>query len=144
MLQTLRGRALALLVCASLPVLAAAGCGESSDDGTSVPPTTASAPTTGDATAVTPTTEPVGAIEVAFAGGQVHGGRRTERVELGEQVRIRAVSDVPEELHVHTYDRRVALQPSQPAEVVFTADIPGRHEVEFEKSGRDALTLEVG
>lgn len=144
MLQALRGRALALVVCAALPVAALAGCGDSSDDDASVPPTTVSAPTTGATSGAAPTTDAVGAIEVAFAAGQVQGGRRTERVKLGEQVRIRAVSDVPEELHVHTYDRRVALQPSQPAEVVFTADIPGRHEVEFEKSGRDALTLEVG
>ncbi|HWC10009.1 MAG TPA: hypothetical protein VG455_02190 [Acidimicrobiales bacterium] len=82
-------------------------------------------------------------IEVAFAGGQVSGGRRTERVNLGDRVQIRAVSDVPEELHVHTYDLRRALEPSQPAEIAFTATIPGRHEVEFEKSGKHALTLEV-
>ncbi len=146
MLHNLRGRALALLVCASLSAAVVAGCGDdaSEDDDASTPPTAVSTATTGAEAAVTSTSAAVGAIEVAFAGGQVQGGRRTERVKLGEQVRIRAVSDVPEELHVHTYDRRVALQPSQPAEVVFTADIPGRHEVEFEKSGRDALTLEVG
>ena len=54
------------------------------------------------------------------------------------------MSDVVEELHVHTYEQRVALQPGQPGEVIFTATIPGRHEVEFEKSRRRALTLQVG
>jgi hypothetical protein len=154
MLQSLRRRAPALVVCASLSAVMLAGCGDSSsDDAADTPETSASAPDQGSGTQpatrlelppVTSTTSAGGrTIEVAFAGGQVQGGRRTEKVELGEEVRIRAVSDVAEELHVHTYDRRVDLQPGQPGEVVFTADIPGRHEVEFEKSGRAALTLEV-
>ena len=143
MLQSLRRRAPALVVCASLSMVTIAGCGGSSSDDAGPPVTRRELPAETSPTSPTSATE-VRAIEVALAGGQVQGGRRTERVELGEEVRIRATSDVAEELHVHTYDRRVELQPSQPAEVVFTADIPGRHEVEFEKSGRQALTLEVG
>ena len=81
---------------------------------------------------------------MALSGGQVSGGARQETARIGEQVRIRAVSDVVEELHVHTYEQRVALQPGQPGEVILTATIPGRHEVEFEKSRRRALTLQVG
>ena len=140
MLQSLRRRAPALVVGASLSMVTIAGCGGSSSDDATPPATNRELPAE---TSPTSPTE-VRAIEVALAGGQVQGGRRTERVERGEEVRIRAASDVAEELHAHTYDRRVELQPSQPAEVVFTADIPGRHEVEFEKSGRQALTLEVG
>ena len=145
MLHTGRERASALLVCASLSVAMVVACGGSADDEsapTTTTPTTASTPSTG--APVTSTTDAVRTLEVRLSGGHVVGRRRTEKVALGEQVRIRAVSDVAEELHVHTYDRRVPLQPSQPAEVVFTADIPGRHEVEFEKSGQEALTLEVG
>ena len=146
MLQSLRRRAPVLVVCASLSTIAISGCGGStSDDAARPAQTSGTAPATGPASSAGPSTSAsqVPAIEVAFAGGQVQGGRRTEKVELGEEVRIRAVSDVAEELHVHTYDRRVELQPSQPAEMVLTADIPGRHEVEFERSGRPALTLEV-
>jgi len=44
---------------------------------------------------------------------------------------------------MRTYDQRIPLQPGKPGEVIFTADIPGRHEVEFEKSGKHALILEV-
>ncbi len=62
---------------------------------------------------------------------------------MDEKVVLRATSDVPEELHVHTYDVRADLTPGEPAEVRFTAGIPGRHEVEVEKSGKVALTLEV-
>lgn len=148
MLQSLRRGAPALVVCVSLSAIATTltGCGASSSKDDVRPPGTSAPATRLELPAVTSTTAATRGrtIEVALAGGQVRGGRRTEKVELGEQVRIRAVSDVAEELHVHTYDRRVDLQPSQPAEVVFTADIPGRHEVEFEKSGRQALTLEVG
>jgi hypothetical protein len=148
MLQNFRRRAPALVVGATLSTLAIAACGgSSSDDAAPVPPTSSPAPTRSPAPSVarstTPTSDGARSIEVAFAGGQVQGGRRTEKVDLGEEVRIRAVSDVAEELHVHTYDRRVSLRPSQSAEVVFAADIPGRHVVEFEHSGRDALTLEV-
>lgn len=148
MLQNLRRRAPALVVCASLSTAVLTGCGGSSSDDTAEPSqTSAPGPATNQELPAVTSTNPAPqskAIEIGFADGQVQGGRRTERVEVGEQVRIRAVSDVAEELHVHTYDRRVELRPSEPADVVFTADIPGRHEVEFERSGRQALTLEVG
>jgi hypothetical protein len=71
------------------------------------------------------------------------GGPRKETVNLGDRVRLRATSDVAEVLHVHTYNLKTELQPGVAAEVVFEATIPGRHVVEFEKSGKDALTLEV-
>ncbi len=142
MLKRLFRRAPALLLCALLSTVAVAACNGSSTEGagdrTATSRTGPTAPTS-----VTATIDAIRTIEVGLVGGQVQGGRRTEKVELGEQIRIRATSDVAEELHVHTYDRRAALRPSQPAEVVFTADIPGRHEVEFEHSGRHALTLEV-
>lgn len=132
--------------------LALAGCGDSGDD-EAESPTDASPPSTSPAassTSVTtaattpPTSAPAEpAIEVALAGGQVVGGPRKETVSRGERVRIRARSDVPEVLHVHTYDLKTDLQPGTPGEVVFEATIPGRHEVEFEKSKKTALTLEV-
>lgn len=128
--------------------LATAACGTGSDsDGATPPP---SPPTTSPAAQSTTTSSTeapaqgaVRTIEVELAGGSVVGGPRREAVRLGEQVRIRASSDVAEELHVHTYDVRAELRPGEPAEVSFTATIPGRHEVEFEKSRKVALTLEV-
>ncbi len=139
-------RALALVACSLLSVVTAA-CGDSSggDNAADTSTTVAPSPQPGSPERAAPaTTEPARTIEVAFSTGQVTGGSRRETVKVGERVRIRAVSDVAEELHVHTYDQRVVLQPGQPGEVVFTANIPGRHEVEFEKSGKQALTLEVG
>lgn len=142
-------RLIALGVVLSLALVA---CGDSSDDGAASQPDTSSstgtvtAPPTWATTAAPATTTPTRAepaIEVALAGGQVVGGLRKETVNLGDQVRIRATSDVPEVLHVHTYNLKADVQPGTPGEVVFEATIPGRHEVEFEKSGKDALTLEV-
>lgn len=126
-------------------------CGDSGDDDTTGQPevtSSISAAATASTSAVTTPTPPTAApaepaIEVALAGGQVVGGPRKETVSLGTKVRIRATSDVPEVLHVHTYNRKTDLQPGTPGEVVFEATIPGRHEVEFENSGKDALTLEV-
>lgn len=62
---------------------------------------------------------------------------------LGETVVLRATSDVAEELHVHTFDLRTELAPGRPGELRFTAEIPGRQEVEFERSAKTALTLEL-
>lgn len=139
--------ALGVVLFVALP-----GCGDSGDgdagaqNPASSTTATAAAPPTSAATtptsAVPPTTAPP-AIEVTLSGGQVVGGPRKETVRLGDEVRIRATSDVAEVLHVHTYNLKTDLQPGVPGEVVFTATIPGRHEVEFEKSGKDALTLEV-
>jgi hypothetical protein len=133
-------------------VLAACGDDDSGDatattettDTTTVTSTSvADNSTTTTTTPVTSTTVASGVIEVRLSGGAVEGGPRLETVDVGSTVTIRATSDVAEELHVHTYDLSVDLEPGQPGEVTFEATIPGRHEVEFEGSGKLALTLEV-
>ncbi len=143
MFKSVRDRVFAPPLCALL-IAGATACGDSSDDADGGREAPAATSTIAAPITTIPTTTAAKFIEVTFSGGQVSGGARQETVKVGEQVRIRAVADVVEELHVHTYDQRVALQPGQPGEAVFTASIPGRHEVEFEKSGRRALTLQVG
>src|SRR5688500_5189400 len=66
-------------------------------------------PTSTDGT-LTPTTDPtetppddVHEVEVAFENGQASGPQRVA-VAQGTRVRITVTSDVPEEVHVHTYD----------------------------------------
>ena len=129
------GRWLLMLV---VPLLVAGGCG--GDDDRTVPTTSASAPTT---TAVVASTTVANSIDLELAGGKVVGGIKNVTVAVGAQVVIHATSDVAEELHVHTYDLTVDLGAGQPGQVAFVASIPGRHEVEFEKSKRTALILEV-
>lgn len=138
-MSTIRGRV--ALIAILLAGLAVAGCGGDDEPAT---PTTSAPTTTADASTSTTVAEPAGrVIEVRLVDGDVEGGPQLETVSVGDTVTIRAVSDVAEELHVHTYDLIVDLEAGTPGEVTFDASIPGRHEVEFERSGQVALTLEV-
>ena len=129
--------------------LGLSACGDDDDiasSSTTVPAvatTVASASTTVASTATTATTAPAGRVlEYTFRGGNVTGEGRVS-VKLGEQVTIRVVSDVAEEIHVHTYDLTAELEPEAPGRITFTADIPGVHEVELESSHLRLLSLEV-
>ena len=129
-----------------LSVGVAAGCGGDDDStaDTSTSSTRAGAETSAPSMSSTSTTVPAGTlIEVRLADGDVAGGPRRETVALGDTVTIRATADADEEVHVHTYDLSVELSAGEPEEITFEATIPGRHEVEFERSGKLALTLEV-
>jgi hypothetical protein len=55
-----------------------------------------------------------------------------QRVEVGKGSRITltVTSDVPDELHVHGYDRKATLTPGQPATLEFRADTAGMFEIE--------------
>ena len=110
--------------------------------GSPAPTASSTAPTSTPAS-MTTTTAGVRLIEVTFAAGQVAGGMKRSSVHVGERVRIRVSSDVPDEIHVHTYDLTAAVGPGQPAQIDFVASIPGRHEVELEKKGKQLLVLEV-
>lgn len=147
------GTALALLA----PVLLLAGCGGGDDDGAAGPTTTTAPTTTSGATpgsdgpggsATTGATAPPDTaagrvIEVTVRAGEVVGGVRRERVELGEPIVLRVESDTADEVHVHVYDRKVDVAAGGVAEIAFTPDIPGVFEVELEESKLDILQLEV-
>ena len=137
MTLSVAARAVALIAAVVLTT-----CGEPSTE-SSLPATTTAPSTSTSPTAAPTTASPGTTIELRLAQGSVVGGPRRESVALGETVVLRATSDVAEELHVHTFDLRVELAPGRSGELRFTADIPGRHEVEFEKSSKTALTLEV-
>jgi hypothetical protein len=129
-------------------VLTVAACdGDSSQAGGAT--TTAATTTTtisGSATSGEPTTttEPATpAIEVRVAGGKVQGGVRREQVRRGDAVVLRVVADVADEVHLHGYDRSADVGPGKPAQISFTADIPGVFEVELEQRKQKLLELEV-
>jgi hypothetical protein len=77
---------------------------------------------------------------------EVTGDFRADRTEVavGEVVLIRVTADETDQIHVHGYDVYGEVMPGMPAEVRFTADIPGVFEVELEGSGTLLTTLEVG
>ena len=59
-----------------------------------------------------------------------------DRLELseGDVVMVMITSDTADEIHVHGYDIFADVAPGEDAMIVFTADIPGRFEIEFETS----------
>ena len=59
-----------------------------------------------------------------------------ERIEVaqGDLVALRVASDAIDEIHVHGYDHFIDVGPGEDTEFIFTADIPGRFEIEFEVS----------
>jgi nitrous oxide reductase len=143
-MPALRRRAMAAALAAAALTLAACGDdGSPQATGTTTPAATTA--TTGPATTAEPTTtaDPTPVIEVRVAGGKVQGGVRRERVRSGETVVLRVVADVTDHVHLHGYDRMVDVGPGRPAQLRFTADIPGVFEVELEERRLKLLDLEV-
>jgi hypothetical protein len=142
-----RWAAPAVLTIATVLTVAACG-GDDSSQATGATTTAATTTTTisGPATSGEPTTttEPATpAIEVRVAGGKVQGGVRREQVRRGDAVVLRVVADVADEVHLHGYDRSADVGPGKPAQISFTADIPGVFEVELEQRKQKLLELEV-
>jgi hypothetical protein len=134
-------------VLAAVAALTLAACG---DDGspratgttTTTTPTAATTSTTIDGGTAT-TADPTPVIEVRVVGGRPQGGVRRERIDSGETVVLRVVADVADEVHLHGYDKRADVAPGKPAQIRFTADIPGVFEVELEQRRQKLLDLEV-
>jgi plastocyanin len=146
-----RGTALALLP--ALGMLALAGCGGNSDNGSGSSPSTAptSAPTsastpTGTATqpqTSTPSNTADVTINVTVAKGKVNPSGASINVKAGQTVLITAVSDAADEVHVHGYDKQLPLTPGKPASVKFVANMKGTFEVETHESNKLVAKLVV-
>jgi hypothetical protein len=64
-------------------------------------------------------------------------------VPQGTTVRIVAIADVSDHVHLHGYDLMADVAPGAPAVIQFTADIAGRFEIELEDRGREIGQLTV-
>jgi hypothetical protein len=73
-------------------------------------------------------------ISVSISGGRVDPPVGRVEVGRGSAIRLIVTSDVPDELHVHGYDRRATLEAGRPATVEFRADLTGLFEVETHAS----------
>ncbi len=82
-------------------------------------------------------------INVMYTGGEISGVDGQANVSLGDVVDIVVMSDVAEEVHLHSYDLKLDLQPGESGTIRFTADIPGIFEVELEDSGTLLFRLQV-
>lgn len=138
-----------------------AGCGSSSDDSAATEATgaatsEATADSTTSTTATTATTAASAAsttagstadsatvIEASVAGGKVTAAEDRFEVAKGTDVLIRVTADAEEPVHLHGYDIEADAAPGKPAEISFTADIPGVFEVELEDSGTLLFEIEV-
>jgi len=112
---------------------------------TTAPSTTETPPATTEAPPAT-TTEAAPApvqVEVVVVGGEPQGGIVRESVDLDSQVVLTVTSDVADEVHVHGYDLMADVAPGAPATIRFTADAPGRFEIELENTGVQIAELEV-
>ena len=146
--------ALIAAVIAVVAVVVLAGGSDEQTNRADRPPATA----TGDSTATpepqeaesqataTPTATPRPKPEiqtVRYRDGKVVGGRARIEVDRGETVRFAVASDVPEEIHVHGYDRYVDIPAGGSKRITFKADIEGIFEVELHDAGMEIAQLRV-
>ncbi len=116
-----------LAVAGVVAVVGLSACGGDGDTSTATTASTGSSlstttPPTTAATSTSTTGSERTTVVVGYAGGTIDSPSEVE-VKVGDEVVIRATSDVPEEIHVHTYDQRLDLAPGVPAET----DVQGRH-----------------
>jgi hypothetical protein len=79
---------------------------------------------------------------IRIKGGQPVGGVQDIKVKKGEHVRIVVSSDAHDDIHLHGYDIEKPVEPGQPAQFNFTANIEGIFEIEShvaEDAGREPL-----
>jgi hypothetical protein len=115
---------------------------------TTVPTTTQTQPpatTTEPPAATTTGNQGPGTVHIDYevAGGQPVGGIARDSVARGRIVVIRVTADVSDHVHLHGYDLMADVSPGAPATIRFTADAPGRFEIELEDLGLQIAELEV-
>lgn len=112
---------------------------------TAAPTTSAAAVTSEDtATSAPPASSAAGqVISVTVAGGKVNPAPAAIDVKLGSTITIEVTADVADEIHVHGYDKSLALEVGKPGQLRLTADVPGQFEVELESAHLLLFTLRV-
>ncbi|QES52689.1 hypothetical protein DEJ50_26585 [Streptomyces venezuelae] len=74
-------------------------------------------------------------VTVSVRDGKVSPAPGRTELKRGERVALRVTSDRADTLHVHGYDRELALPPGREATLVLTVDRTGLFEVETHESG---------
>ena len=89
--------------------------------------------------------KPLGHVEVEGVFKYTLNGYEPQslRVEQGQQVILRIISEVADEAHLHGYDLSKPLVASEEITINFVADKTGRFELELEKLGKPLGTIEV-
>lgn len=137
-----------MLFAVSASVLALAGCGSggssetdaATDTGATAPAvtTTETTTTTTDTTAATPTT-----IAIVVKDGRPQGGIERPTIEKGDKVVVVVRTDAGEEVHLHGYDIEKPVTAGEPVRIPFTANLPGRFELELHHPDALLAVIEV-
>lgn len=135
-------RLVVFLLAASL----LSGCAEGDPETVQTPSPTAT-PRSNQAASPRPTsTLPPGVdhlVRVTVRDGQVVGGAQRVRIPTGDVVRLVVTSDVADEVHLHTYDKKVDVAAGGTATLTFTASIPGVITAELEGTHLTLVRLQV-
>lgn len=100
--------------------------------------TVVDSPVPDETSAIAPNT-----YELVINGKKLTSGPETIKVNQGDEVTIKIISDETEEFHVHAYDNSVELEPGKQATLTFTAKMSGRFPFELESSKTEIGALEV-
>ena len=146
----------AVLAATSLAVLLS-GCGGTDAPAGSTPgaltvpppasqtPSTVTTPTGPASSAPTTTSSPAAdvTLDITVPGGKVKPSGKNVPVKAGQTVRVAATSDVVDTIHVHGYDKELAMKPGRTTSLTFVADAKGSFEVETHESGKLVAKLIV-
>ena len=94
--------------------------------------------TTTDTTAATPTT-----IAIVVKDGRPQGGIERPTIEKGDKVVVVVRTDAGEEVHLHGYDIEKPVTAGKPVRIPFTANLPGRFELELHHPDALLAVIEV-
>ena len=103
--------------------------------------TTATGGTTTPPASPPPPPEPQ-RIRIDVPAGGPTAVRRVE-IDRGERVVLMIRSAIADHVHVHGYDLLADVAPGRTARITFTADVPGRFEIELEDRGEPIAELRV-
>lgn len=112
---------------------------------TTAPAATSPAITTAPAATgpATVTTARAATISIRVVGGVPQGGIARPKVATNENVVLVVRSDRADEIHLHGYDISRELAAGGTTRIEFVARIPGRFELELERSGVQLAELTV-
>jgi hypothetical protein len=135
-------------------VLALAGCGgggsSSTETATATDTTQATTPATTNETTTTETMTTTTTaspkprtITVVVEQGRPRGGIARPTIAKGDKVLLVVRTDTGEEVHLHGYDIEKPVTPGMPVRIPFTADLPGRFELELHHPDALLAVIEV-
>ena len=145
-------RAAVMLVAVAAGAFALAGCGGDDGSQTTATTDTEAVVTTTDTTTVettsTETTPPrttpkPTTIVIVVDNGRPRGGIKRPTIQKGDEVVLVVRTDAGEGVHLHGYDVEKLVTPGTPVRIPFTANLPGRFELELHHPDAVLAVLEV-